>query len=153
MENKHARILIILFSVLLVLPLISASSDFKCYTKVEYAGDIIQINPAQTEIQQVGIIDYFEPQPAGSKYQYVKVYFTKKDLRDNEPVNFTVVCAGENQTFTFEQEITPQYKDMNTNVVDRGIWIVDNVTWLLFALFIILIMAFVVIMFWRGAFK
>ena len=149
MEHKNAKILLIILGVLLILPLVSASS-FKCYTKVEYANDIIQINPAQTNIDQVGIIDYFEPQPSDSKYQYVKVYFTKKDLRDNEAVNFSVICAGENQTLTFEQEITPQYKDLNTELVDRAIWTGDNMIYILMGLFLVLIIIFIVIAVFKG---
>lgn len=143
MRNKNAMILLLILGVILIVPLVSAS--FKCYTKVEYADDVIQINPIQTNIDQVGIIDYFEPQPSDSKYQYVKVYFTKKDLRDNEVVNFSVICAGENQTLLFEQEITPQYKDLNTDFVDKGLWIMDNLTFIFGGvIFLVILLAFIV---------
>ena len=71
--------------------------------------------------------------------------FTKKDLRDNEVVNFSVICAGENQTLLFEQEITPQYKDLNTDFVDKGLWIMDNLTFIFGGvIFLVILLAFIV---------
>lgn len=123
---KMKKILIVLALVfVLVLPL--ALADYKCYTMVTEDDNVIQINPKQSEFKDIGriVLDYFEPQPSGSKYQYVKVYFTAEDLRDDKPLNFSVVCAGDNQTITFERTITPTYKSAE-EFIEQTSWLKDN---------------------------
>ncbi len=133
--------LIIILALVLLSSVVYA--DYKCYTLVTQDDNVIQINPKQSEIYAVGIIDYFEPQPSGSKYQYVQVYFTAEDLKNDIPVNFSVICAGDNQTITFERSVTPTFKSLE-ETIDWTIWVRDNVSFL-FVMIGILIIIFIII--------
>lgn len=150
MKKKKNWMIILVAACILLSSIIVYANDFKCYTMVQYGDEIVQINPKQSEIMQVGIIDYFEPQPSDSKYQYVKVYFTKTDLRDNELVNFSVVCSGENQTMSFEREVTPRYKEAY-EVLDRANWFKDNLSYLVVAAFVVLLIIILIVGAWRSA--
>lgn len=124
------------------------ATDYRCYSKVVVNGDTIQINPDDKLIDDVGLIDYFTPQPPTSQIQRVKAYFTTEDLRPDKAANFSVICSGEHQNLEYTAEVTPTYKDTE-EILDRTTWLGDNSTYLLVGLVIIMIVLFVFIIIWR----
>lgn len=126
------------------------TTDYKCYSKIDIGGDTIQINPKPSEIQQVGLIDYFAPQPPDSQIQLVKAYFRVEDLKPDIAVNFSVICAGEHEILEFKQEVTPTYKNQE-DIISRGIWIKENVSFFIVGMLIILVILIAFVFVWRYA--
>lgn len=127
----------------------STTNTYKCYSMATYAGQIIQVNPAERTIDQVGVVDYFESSPSGSMYQYVFPYFTTEDLRHGQEVNFTVVCAGNNETLRFEAQVTPMIK-APTQAQDADTWVKQNAAGIGFSFVFLIIFVSVIYIVWSG---
>jgi len=122
-------------------------TSYKCYTYVKNGADIIQTNPKQEFIQDVGMIDYYQAQPENTNYQFVSVYFTTEDLRDDQALEFSVACAGDDRVLTFSRNVTPQYKEP-VEIADLTLWLKDYGYYLIGGLFVLLFIIFFVSMLW-----
>ncbi len=115
-----------------------------CISYVAYNDSIIQTNPKPEYVEQIGLVDYFTAQPENSQYQTVSVYFDNKDLINNELVTFGVRCNSEVLYYVFEMNVTPQYKRLSDNVMNRTIWVKENIYFiiiLLLGIFVLIVIA------------
>lgn len=102
-------------------------------------GSVINTYPEFEIIPNYGVINYYLCNHSCS------IEFDNEDLRHNRTVTFGVLCnSGE----SFWVNVTPQFKTgiSSYEVIDRGIWIKDNIGFIIGIIFIIIL--FLIFIIW-----
>jgi len=110
-----------------------------CLSYVYKDDVLLQTNPDIEYIEGIGEVAYFE----SINNEYVKPYFTKKNLLPDEEFTFTVKCIGNNIN-TFSTLIKPTYKNLDI-IASRGVWFKGNMVYVI-GFFVVLI--FIIILWW-----
>ena len=111
------------------------TNQSNCISYATFNDEVIQVNPERSGLEGVGLIESFNVTNG-----IVNPYFTGKDLRDNNTVQFVVRCGQEN----FTANVTPLYKDLFVTI-DTGIWIKQNIFYMMGILFLLFVFVFFIV--------
>lgn len=117
----------------------------KCYSIVNYQEDVLAMYPERQYVDGIGLIDYFQ-----LKKGLVNIYFKTTDLYEGYNYTFQVVCGENYGTKMISFNRTIQLLNRNLDeVAYRGVWLKDNMSFIIGIGLVIIIMLIIVFAFKR----
>ena len=111
------------------------TNQTSCISYVKFEDRLLQANPEPKPVEDVGMVDQFSVNGG-----IVRVYFTKKNLRDGYNFTYGVKCGSE----TFETNATAAYLPAY-QIQDRLLWFKGNIPLFVGAFFALLVIAFILV--------
>jgi hypothetical protein len=117
----------------------NSTGNYSCISYIKEQGAIIQTSPQQ-ETFSSGIIARQQESREFFKAEngLVNPYFTTENLVTNKTYVFGVQCSYDGGTLTTEEYITPMYRNLE-GVAYTGIWLKDNIGYILGGIILLLI--------------